>query len=130
MLEIEKELVQLISAKADLRVIILFGSTARGDENEESDIDLAVLFQKPMSAEIRMKIIEETALVCGRPIDLVDLSTVGEPLLGKILHTGKRLYGSDRDYGELLSYHLIEQADFMPYRDRILAERRAAWIGS
>ena len=28
----------------------------------------------------------------------------------------------------LISKHLFEQADFMPNRNRVLAERRAAWI--
>jgi hypothetical protein len=40
---------------------------------------------------------------------------------------GRRLLGSDSAYGQLISRHLIEQSDFMPYRSRVLAERRAAW---
>ena len=65
----------------------------------------------------------------GRAIDLIDLQVVAEPLLGQILRHGRRLLGGDRAYGELISRHLFEQADFMPYRARVLAERRAAWIG-
>ena len=65
-----------------------------------------------------------------RAIDLIDLSVAGEPLLGQIVRHGKRLMGSDEAYGKLISRHLMDQADFMPYRNRILAERRAAWIGT
>jgi hypothetical protein len=36
--------------------------------------------------------------------------------------------GSDAAYGKLISRHLIDQADFMPLIDRMLAERRMAWI--
>ena len=62
------------------------------------------------------------------PVDLVDLTQAGEPLLGQILTTGVRLMGSDETHARFLTRHLIEQADFLPYRDRILAERRQAWI--
>nr|MBP6583282.1 nucleotidyltransferase domain-containing protein [Chromatiaceae bacterium] len=65
----------------------------------------------------------------GRPVDVVDLSTVGEPLLGQIMTGGRRLLGDDARYAALLSQHLFAQADFMPYRRRILQERRRAWIG-
>ena len=54
---------------------------------------------------------------------------VAEPLLGQIVRHGRRLLGSDSAYGQLISRHLFEQADFMPYRARVLAERRAAWAG-
>lgn len=30
----------------------------------------------------------------------------------------------------LLRQHLFDAADFLPYRDRILEERRRAWIGA
>ena len=54
---------------------------------------------------------------------------VSETLLGQILRYGRRVIGNDTLYGELISRHIFEQADFMPYRARILAERRMAWIG-
>jgi hypothetical protein len=60
---------------------------------------------------------------------LVDLFTVGEPLLGQIIAGGRRILGDDERYALLLSRHLFDQADFMPYRKRILQERRQAWIG-
>jgi hypothetical protein len=63
------------------------------------------------------------------PVDLIDLKRTGEPLLGQILKHGVRLMGSDTDYAALLTRHLFDAADFLPYRNRILAERRRAWIG-
>jgi len=68
-------------------------------------------------------------VLAGRPIDLIDLKVAAEPLMGQILRHGRRLMGSDEAYAQLITRHLYEQADFMPYRNRILAERRAAWIG-
>ena len=41
----------------------------------------------------------------------------------------KRVQGSVAEFGALINRHLIEQADFMPLRNRVLAQRRMAWIG-
>ena len=64
-----------------------------------------------------------------RPIDLIDLNAVGQPLLGQIVRHGRRLLGSAAEHGRLISRHLVEAADFIPLRNQILKERRAAWIG-
>ena len=78
---------------------------------------------------MKIALIEKLAQATGLPIDLIDLKNVGVPLLGQILKHGIRLLGSDTDYAALLSRHLLDAADFLPYRNRILAERRQAWIG-
>lgn len=122
----------VLAAFPHIELALLFGSVARGDERAQSDLDIAVGARRALSAAQKIALIEALAERTGRPIDpvdLVDLRTVGEPLLGQILRHGRRLLGSDTAYGQLISRHLFDQADFMPYHARILAERRAAWIG-
>ena len=46
-----------------------------------------------------------------------------------LFSNGQRILGSDNSYARLIQRHLIEQADFIPYRNRVLAERRMTWIG-
>jgi len=111
-----------------LTLALVFGSVASGQQRRESDLDIAVAAHQALTAGERMDIIAALAERTGRPIDLIDLHVVAEPLLGQILRHGRRLLGSDGAYGQLISRHLFLQADFMPYRNRILAERRAAWI--
>lgn len=108
---------------------VLFGSVARNAADINSDLDLAVSADRPLDADEKMQLIMDLAEASGRPVDLVDLLTVGEPLLGQIVTGGRRLRGNDSRYALLLSRHLFDQADFMPYRSRILRERRQAWIG-
>ena len=126
--EQKEQLIQILKKQGNIRLVILFGSMVNEKANVESDLDLAVLYEQKMNYEVKIDLIEQLALLLGRPVDLIDLATVGEPLLGQILYTGERLEGSDGEYGKLLSRHLLDQADFMPYRKRILDERRAAWI--
>ena len=128
-MDLNSRIRQILSRQGDIRLAILFGSLAAGDATPQSDLDLAVLMRIPLSAETKMTLIGELSQAIGRPVDLIDLRVAGEPLLGQILKHGVRLFGSDTDYAELLKRHLFEEADFMPYRRRILADRRQAWIG-
>ena len=122
-------IIGVLNRHPEIELAILFGSLATGLVRPDSDVDLAVSTARPLTGQARVTLIEEMAEVTGRPVDLVDLATVGEPLLGQILAKGRRLAGDDSRFARLLSRHWVEQADFLPYRDRILAERRAAWIG-
>ena len=106
----------------------MFGSLANGAGRMESDLDLAVDAGRHLTASEKMALISELAERTGRPVDLVDIRAVGEPLLGQILQHGKRILGSDTLYASLIRRHVFDQADFLPYRNRILAERRQAWI--
>lgn len=119
----------VLSEFPEIETAIVFGSAAHGQARRDSDIDIAVAARRPLLAAEKIDLIEALAQRTGRPVDLVDLRTVAAPLLGQILRHGIRLLGSDRDFGALISRHLFDQADFMPYRARVLAERRAAWIG-
>ena len=114
--------------QGDIRLAIVFGSLATGRARPDSDLDIAVAADAPLTAERKMALIAGLAGVTGRSVDLIDLKTVGEPLLGQILAGGKRLLGSDQAHAELLRRHLFDQADFLPLRKRMLRERREAWL--
>ena len=113
----------------DIVLAILFGSLATGEGHVKSDLDLAVDAGRRLTAAEKITLISELAATTGRPVDLVDIHAIGEPLLGQILQHGKRILGSDTHYANLIRRHLFDQADYLPYRNRILAERRQAWIG-
>ena len=84
-----------------------------------------------MSVQQRIALIEALTLATGRPIDLIDLidlRTVGEPLLGQIMQHGVRILGSDVLHAQYMTRHVMDAADFMPYQARILQERRQTWI--
>jgi predicted nucleotidyltransferase len=120
---------EVLTQFPQLCLAIVFGSVAFGRQRPDSDLDIAIAANHPLPANEKMTIIRVLAERIGRPIDLIDLGVVAEPLLGQVVRHGRRILGSDTRYGELIRRHLFEQADFMPYRNRILAERRQAWIG-
>lgn len=126
---LEHAILSAIGTQPGIGLAILFGSLALGAGRPESDLDLAVDAGHSLTVSEKITLISALAETTGRPVDLVDLQSVGEPLLGQILRHGKRLLGSDTQYANLIRRHLFDQADFLPYRNRILNERRQAWIG-
>lgn len=128
-MQIDVQLRDVFARFPDVTLAVLFGSVASGSSRADSDLDIAVATAHPLAVEEKISLINALAERFGRPVDLIDLCVVSEPLLGQIVRHGRKILGSDTLYGELISRHLFEQADFMPYRTRLLAERRMAWIG-
>lgn len=126
-----KKLEDLLANYPGLRLAILFGSLAKGRERPGSDVDLAVAAKEPMAAEDKARLIEAVALLTGRPVDLVDLHTANGLIMKEALAGGEMLFCADRTlYANFIQKMLRNEADWMPYRRRILAERRLDWISA
>ena len=125
---LDDQLLHALSGFREIRLALLFGSRASGRSRPESDVERAVLAHSPLAAARRASIIEAVALATGCPVDLVDLYHAPEPVLGEALK-GRRLLGCSDVHAQLVTRHVLNAADFLPLRERILSERRAAWIG-
>lgn len=104
---------------AYIEFAVLFGSLVKGTETPNSDVDVAVLANTALSARQRIELIDALAFALGRPVDLIDLRTVGQPLLNQILKYGRRLMGSDEQMAMLVYRNLVDRADLVPLRNRI-----------
>jgi predicted nucleotidyltransferase len=122
---------RLLRAQDGVEAAWLFGSVARGNARSTSDLDVAVLGKEPLSAEEKETLIDRLAQATGRPVDLVDLQVTHGPVVGRILQGGIRLFCDDTSlYAGRMKRWWLDQADWMPYRRRILKERRERWIES
>jgi predicted nucleotidyltransferase len=122
-------LCEVLSHFPAIGLAVLFGSVASGRARANSDLDLAVSPGRVLTASEMVQLTQALAAETGRPVNLTDLASVSVPLLGQIVRYGRWVQGSAAEFGQLINRHLIEQADFMPLRNRVLAERRTAWIG-
>lgn len=121
----------VLAGHASVGLAILYGSAARGTARPGSDLDLAVMGVRPLTPGQTLALLADLGQASGRPVDLVDLRTAHGTLLHEILRTGTRVLERDSAlYPALLSRHLLDEADFRPLRERILAERRQAWTGA
>lgn len=125
-----RTLTQHLEREADLRVAIVFGSVASGEAGFDSDVDVAVMMERRMSAERRLALLQLIEAATGRPVDLVDLRDAGVAVMRAALNEGRVLVCRDpRDLDMLRSKMVTDAEDFLPGLERLLAERRRKWIG-
>ena len=130
MTDIQRTIEPVLARHSSVVIAIVFGSLASARARFDSDLDLAVAAAAPLTPQSRMSLIEDLALAFGRPVDLIDLNRLHGPLLHQILTQGTVIVCTDRTrYAELIRRLVYDEADFMPYYRRILADRRKAWIG-
>jgi uncharacterized protein len=126
---VSQQLAKFLEADPGVRLAILFGSAAgKGPLRVDSDVDIAVARARPLGAADKLALMDALADITGRPVDVVDLLIVGEPLRGEILTKGHRLVVRDKALlARLMSRHMRDVADFLPIRNRILEQRRRQW---
>lgn len=129
LVDTHKDIADLLRAQPGVQAAWVFGSFAGGPVRPGSDLDVAVLGKEPLDAAQKKTLIERLARTVGRPVDLIDLQATRGPIVGQVLRHGRRLFCDDTTrYAELLKRWMFDQADWMPYRRRILRTRRQAWI--
>jgi len=86
------EQLELLAKTFGLRLIVLFGSTARGVMNQDSDVDLGILSEKPLSPARRQHLWSALSALFPADVDLTVLNHA-DPLVcyqvaseGIILH--------------------------------------------
>ena len=121
-------MLDLANSFAGAKLLLIFGSVAEGTATTDSDIDIAVLMDHELSAEEKLELIESVGIRTGRSVDLVDLRSVGQPLLNQIVKANTRVLGTDEEYARLLMRNVCDHEDFVPMQRRLLRERRQRWI--
>lgn len=100
---IKEHLIQRISPS----LIILFGSAAKDELKEESDIDVAFLCDKDIDEYDLFMIAQEVANAVGRDIDLVDLKKASTVFRAQIIGTGKEIFNQNKknsDYFKMQAF--------------------------
>lgn len=125
--ELER-LSRVLRRQPDLLLAFAFGSVAANQAGADSDIDVAVLAAKPLSAARTMELIELITSETGRPVDLIDLREAG-PLIGQqvIRHGRDLLVRSNTDLAAFISRTIIDAADFLPIVDSAVKESLDQW---
>lgn len=118
-----------LEAERDVLVAVAFGSLPRGEARFDSDVDVAVLTERPLTSERRSSLMELVASVSGRAVDLVDLREAGVRRLRSVLRDGRDLVHKDEAaFGRVVARMVADAEDLLPLQQRLLRERRARWI--
>lgn len=71
--------------------VYLFGSFAKAEENSESDLDLALLLDRPANTITLWNVAQNIAVRIQRDVDLIDLLTASTVLRFQIISSAKRI---------------------------------------
>jgi len=80
-----------LAEEFSLRLIVLFGSTARGAMTRESDIDLGILAEKPLWPAQRKRLWNALSRLFPADVDLTMLDHVGTPVSYLVAREGSVL---------------------------------------
>jgi len=78
--------------KNDVAMIGIFGSMARGEATEQSDIDLLVRFSKRKSLLALVRLEREASAVLGRKVDLLTEAAISPYLRDRIKRELRVIY--------------------------------------
>jgi len=114
----------------DVVAVYVFGSQARGESGPDSDVDVAVLFDKAPVATLmgpRLALEGDLERHLGRPVDLVTLNTASADLVHRVLRDGDLVCERDRNHRIWFEVtRRNEYFDLQPIRD--LYRRSAARV--
>ena len=123
--EIEGELRAFGAGDPRILAVYLFGSRARHEESEQSDVDVGVLFRQKET--LREVLLLEDALEqrLGRPVDLIDAGGAS-PFLALDIIRGERVFCADPDRCDEFDLYVMRRAgDLAPFereRRRLLLQ--------
>jgi predicted nucleotidyltransferase len=105
--ELVADLHRALRTEHDVRLAVLYGSLARGDEDADSDLDLLISFadDRP-SAGLELAV--RLQHVVGRPVDIAHLERVeanAPLLLDRVLNEGHVLVDRDGQWRPLCDHH-------------------------
>lgn len=92
---IEPFIVEHLIEKLSPFLIILFGSTVKGNTNKNSDVDIAFLSDKKLDKYQLFMIAQELASKLNQDVDLIDLNQASTVFQAQVVHTGKVIYCVD-----------------------------------
>jgi predicted nucleotidyltransferase len=114
----------------EIKIAYLYGSAAKNRLRSDSDIDIAVSVQRPLSIDERLNIINSLSKGLGREIDLVDLSTTHGLLLYEIMTKGKLILCKNTPLKtELMKEVVYFAEDFLPQIEDFLERKIRRFTG-
>ena len=107
-----------------IQVVIVYGSAATGNMRTGSDVDVAVLFDKPLDMEMRLAVWDRLTDALKCEVDVVDLYGLGGEILHQILTQGRVVIKNDAQaFFRILQRMVYNEEDFMPQVRKVLEAR-------
>lgn len=116
---------EVASGEPRVLAVYFFGSRARGEALEGSDVDLAALFTEPVGVWEVLGLEDRIEKALGAPVDLIDVGRANAFLALDAIR-GERIYCTDSTRCDEFDLYVLRRAgDLAPYE----RERRRTILG-
>lgn len=117
----QQAVIDLLCARLEgVLAIYAFGSRIRGEANEHSDLDLAVLVEGYAEPVVLWRLAGELEDVVGCPVDLLDLRNASTVMQQQVIVHGERWWARDELAGLFECAMLSEKLDLDAARAPLL----------
>ncbi len=123
-----EKLSEYFKNKPEIKLAVLYGSAAKGNLRNSSDIDIAVSGREALDRDLLFSASSEISLLLGREIDLLDLHRVEGLILYRIMTEGKRIKTDATLYVKFQGKALGYFEDFKPLQDMMRKARIERFI--
>ena len=118
-MSIEDDLRQAVASNPSVRLLVLFGSRARGSSRPTSDADVGISLTDP---SVRSVVEAALSRAAGRSIDIVDLETSPPQLRFEIARDGMALLERDpHAWPDFRARAMVDWWDWAPTARRLHA---------
>lgn len=121
--DIERRLAAALEREApDIAAAYLFGSTARGEARDDSDVDLALLFGDEAPSTWQALDLEgKLEKAVGRPLQLIVLDRAPVDLVHRVLRDGRILV--ENDSSNRIAFEVRARAEYFDLVPHLLRYR-------
>ena len=118
---LQKNLEECVLKHENFLLVFLFGSIARGFSTDESDVDIAIMFERlPDFFELN-DLRDQLSRCAGKEVDLITLNTASPIIKMQVLRYGLLIKKDERGYNEFFVSTVREYSDLKYVRKEIEA---------
>lgn len=105
-----------------LSAVYAFGSQVSGEAGPESDLDVALMADETLGAEVLWELSSRLAGIVGCSVDLLDLRAASTVMQYQIVITGRRLWSRDEQVGLYEAFILSQKTALNEARAGLLED--------
>jgi predicted nucleotidyltransferase len=118
---LQKNLEEFALKHENFLLVFLFGSIARGFSTDESDVDIAIMFERAPDLFELNDLRDQLSRCAGKEVDLITLNTASPIIKMQVLRYGLLIKKVERDYNEFFVSTVKEYMDLKYVRKEIEA---------
>jgi predicted nucleotidyltransferase len=118
---LQKNLEEFALNHENFLLVFLFGSMARGFSTDESDVDIAIMFERVPDLFELNDLRDQLSRCAGKEVDLITLNTASPIIKMQVLRYGLLIKKDERYYNEFFVSTVREYSDLKYVRKEIEA---------